>query len=92
MDRLNDLLAGLFPGASVVVKDQVLGYRREKDLFILLVEAFGDERSDQSGPFVVKIGSKDRLEKESQGWHSCRPPGLKHDLVFLSLRRPNFDF
>jgi len=86
MDRLNDILAGTFPGASLVVKDQALGYRRKQDLFILLVEAFGEDDSDQSGPFVVKIGSKERLEKERQGWDRCRPPGLKHDLVFLGLR------
>jgi hypothetical protein len=93
LDHLNELLALTFPGASVVVKDQVLGYRRKKDLFILLVEAFGKDEY-QSGPFVVKIGTKDRLEKELQGWNRCRPPGLKHDLVFLSLRdgpAPTFD-
>ncbi len=84
LDHLNELLALTFPGASVVVKDQVLGYRRKKDLFILLVEAFGTDEY-QSGPFVVKIGTKDRLEKEIQGWNRCRPPGLKHDLVFLNL-------
>src|SRR4051794_39244212 len=31
MDRLNDTLAATFPGQTVVVKDQVLGYRRRKD-------------------------------------------------------------
>src|SRR5271156_4194006 len=63
LDHLNELLALTFPGASVVVKDQVLGYRRKKDLFILLVEAFGND-DHLSGPFVVKIGTKVRLEKE----------------------------
>jgi hypothetical protein len=84
MDRLNDILAGLFDGASVVVKDQVLGYRRKKDLFILMVEAFGRE-DERSGPFVVKIGPESRLKREIRGWSRCRPPGLKHDLVFLDL-------
>ena len=85
LDHLHDLLALTFPGASVVVQDQVIGYRRMKDLFILLVEVFsGDE--DQAGPFVVKIGTKDQLEQEIEGWNRCRPPGLKHDLVFLNLR------
>ncbi len=41
MDRLNDILAGTFEGASVVIKDHVLGYRRKNDLFVLLVEVFG---------------------------------------------------
>jgi hypothetical protein len=86
LDHLNELLALTFEGASVVVKDQVIGYRRKKDLFILLVEAFGKDE-DKNGPFVVKIGTRERLEKEIQGWDRSRPPGLKHDLVFLSLRR-----
>ena len=84
LDHHNELLALTFSGAPVVVKDQVLGYRRKKDLFILLVEAFGKD-DHQSGPFVVKIGTKERIEKEIEGWNRCRPPGLKHDLVFLNL-------
>ena len=84
MDRINDILAGLFEGASVVVKDQVLGYRRKKDQFVLMVEAFGDEAA-KSGPFVVKIGPESKIKGEIHGWNSCRPPGLKHDLVFLDL-------
>src|SRR5690606_26363037 len=56
MDRLNDLLAGTFPGISVVVQDQVIGYRRKDDLFVLLVEAFDAGEADRGGPFVVKIG------------------------------------
>jgi hypothetical protein len=85
LDHLNDLLGLTFRGASVVVQDQVIGYRRDRDLFILLDEVFSSDE-DQSGPFVVKIGSKDQLEKEIEGWNRCRPPGLKHDLVFLNLR------
>ena len=49
MDRLNDILAGTFPGQSVVVKDQVLGYRRKKDMFVLLVEVFGPDDSERAG-------------------------------------------
>jgi hypothetical protein len=87
LDRLNDILAGVFPGVSVVVKDQVLGYRRKKDLFVLLVEAFdADDDAERGGPFVVKIGPEEKLRREVRGWESCRPPGLKHDLVLLSLK------
>jgi hypothetical protein len=85
MDRLNDILAGLFDVSSVIVKDQVLGYRRKDALFILLVEAFSGE-TERSGPFVVKIGPESRIKREIRGWNCCRPPGLKHDLVFLDLR------
>ena len=76
LDRLNELLALTFEGASVVVKDQVIGYRRKKDLFILLVEAFGKDE-DKTGPFVVKIGTRERLEKEIQGWDRCAPAGTE---------------
>jgi hypothetical protein len=86
MDRLNDILAATFEGMSLVVKDQVLGYRRREDLFILMVESFGKDDSQQSGPFVVKVGRESRIKKELEGWRCCRPPGLKHDMVFLDLR------
>jgi hypothetical protein len=85
MDRLNDLLAATFPGASVVVKDQFLVYRRKQDRFILMVEAFGAEGSGACGPFVVKIGPETRLMREIEAWSTCRPAGLKHDMVFLEL-------
>ncbi len=86
LDRLNDILAGTFPGQSVVIKDQVLGYRRRKDLFVLLVEVFGPDDADKLGPYVVKIGPVDKIEREIQGWNRCRPPGLRHDLVFLECK------
>jgi hypothetical protein len=85
MSFLDAMLNEAFGGAVVVVKDQVIGYRRKKGRFTLLVEAFGPEDSPGSGPFVVKIGPKDKLDQEIAGWKCCRPPGLKHDLVFLSL-------
>jgi hypothetical protein len=85
MDRLNDILASTFPGRSVVIKDQMLGYRRDPDRFILLVEVFGRDDDEKVGPYVVKIGTVERLEREIRGWNSCRPPGLHNDLVFLSL-------
>src|SRR5271157_4551044 len=53
MDRLNDILAGTFEGASVVIQDHVLSYRRKQDLFVLMVEVFGSDDSEKSGPFVV---------------------------------------
>jgi hypothetical protein len=86
MDRLNDLLAATFPGVSVVVKDQVIGYRRKRDQFILMVEAFGEEDAEHGGPYVVKIGPEEAMRREIKGWTCCRPPGLRHDLVFLNLQ------
>jgi hypothetical protein len=85
MDRIAKILANTFKDVPVVVKDQVIGYRRKKDRFILLIEAFGDDASGRSGPYVVKIGPRKEILKEVRGWECCRPPGLRHDLVFLEL-------
>ncbi len=94
-ERLNDILAGTFPGASVVIQNQVLGYRRKKDNFILLIETFGGGSPDrmdsktpsEGGTYVVKIGLEERITKEIDGWKACRPPGLTHDLVLLGLEK-----
>ena len=75
MKRLNDFLAATFPGVSLVVKDQVIGYRRKKDLFVLMVEAFGEDDSDQSGPYVVKIGPEETIRKGDPGMELLPPGG-----------------
>lgn len=81
MDRLNDILHKTFPDAtSVVVQDQLMGYRHRKHSYVLLVEVFSPSTP---GPYVVKIGPVEELEKEIEGWDCCRPEGLHHDLVFL---------
>lgn len=83
MNDLNDRLQRLFPRArAVVVQDQYLGYRRRDDEFILLVEVEGSERP---GRHVVKLAAEDRLRAELNAWESCRPYGLRHDLVFMTL-------
>lgn len=85
MDRLEQILAATFPGRTVVVQDQMLGYRRRKDLFVLLVEVFGPDNAPRVGPYVVKVGPVKDLEQEIRGWECCRPPGLRNDLVLLPL-------
>jgi hypothetical protein len=87
MDRLNDILAATFPGQQVVIKDQMIGYRRKKDTYVLLVEVFGVDNAQRLGPYVVKIGPAERIEREIKGWECCKPPGLRSDLVFLELQR-----
>ncbi|MBI1917937.1 MAG: NUDIX domain-containing protein [Planctomycetes bacterium] len=83
MTTLNDRLQRLFPGArAVVVQDQYLGYRRRDDEFILLVEVDG---SNRPGRHVVKLANEERLNAELHAWESCRPHGLRHDLVFMTL-------
>jgi len=76
-------LAQTFPAAtSIVVQDRLQGFRRHPDLHILLVEVIGP---DKPGPYLVKIGTVEKLQPEIDGWRSCRPEGLHHDLVFLPL-------
>ena len=76
LDHLNELLALTFEGASVVVKDQVIGYRRKKDLFILLVEAFGNDEEN-----VRPVCGQDRHEGEARkgnrGLESLPPAGTE---------------
>ena len=81
MDQLNEILQNTFPDAtSVVVQDHLMGYRQKKHSYVLLVEVFSPSTP---GPYVVKIGPVEELEKEIDGWECCRPVGLHHDLVFL---------
>jgi hypothetical protein len=83
MTTLNHRLQQLFPGArAVVVQDQHLGYRRHSEEFILLVEVDG---SNRPGRHVVKLANEQRLNAELAAWESCRPHGLRHDLVFMTL-------
>jgi hypothetical protein len=89
---MNDLacrLRRLFPEAhAIVVQDQYTGFRRRDDEFILLVEIEGGHRP---GRHVVKLASPERLAAELAAWESCRPYGLRHDLVFMTLERGNPD-
>lgn len=85
MQNLNDILAATFPDAeNIVVQDLFSGFRSKEDQHVLLVEVV---RPNQGGPYIVKIGPVARLLKELNGWNSCRPAGLIHDLVFLPLER-----
>ena len=75
MKHLDAMLADAFAGVPVVVKDQLIGYRRRKDQFTLMVEAFGPDGSAAHGPYVIKIGPEAKIRKEIRGWQCCRPPG-----------------
>ena len=91
MDHLSEILAVTFDGKTVVVQDQVFGYRRKQGQSILMVEVVdpGDEsraaKAGRTGPYVVKIAPPEVLEREIHGWTCCRPSGLRHNLVFLDL-------
>ena len=80
---LQQRLQNVFPTASVVLVQQLYeGFRRRTDEFVLLVEV---TQAEETSPVVVKLGPADRLEKELTAWQSCRPAGLKHDLVLMDL-------
>lgn len=79
-----EILAGTFPNAdTVVVRNQLVGFRPKEHVLVLVVEVFDKE---ESGPYIVKIGPVDRLRRELDNWNRCRPFGLHHDPVFLPLR------
>ena len=81
------------PGRLVVVKDQVIGYRRKKDLFILLVEVFAQRRTETGGPFVVKIGPEEKLRKEIKGWTAAGRRGseARHGVPRPAAGEPEAD-
>src|SRR5579872_3581148 len=83
MESLERVLKLAFEHAEeVVVSDQVLGFRSHDHEYILVVEVHG---SRQSGNYVVKIKQDDRLRAELEAWNGCRPAGLHHDIVFMTL-------
>lgn len=89
MTDLTYRLRRLFPEArAIAVQDQYTGFRRREDEFILLVEIDDDHRP---GRHVVKLAAPERLAAELAAWESCRPYGLRHDLVFMILERGNAD-
>jgi hypothetical protein len=89
MQELGTILECTFrTAATVVVLDQFVSFRRREDEFILLVEV---RDGDEAQPFVVKISPHDRLQRDIDGWNSCRPPGLRHDLVLMTLEPRHHD-
>jgi hypothetical protein len=85
IERLNKVLDRTFPDSqAIVVQDHLEGFRRRDTLHVLLIEIFN---SDTSSPCLVKIGSKEKMEKELAGWESCRPEGLDHDIVLMPLKK-----
>lgn len=83
MKTLDEILSCTFPNAkSIVVRDQMIGFRRKHENYILLVEV---DQLQRGGPYVVKIGLAEKMLQELKGWECCRPVGLQHDLVLLPL-------
>ena len=70
-------------GRSVIVQDLYSGFRERTEEVILLVELTGSDTED--GVYVVKLGPAQKLQDELDGWNCCRPAGLRHDLVLMSV-------
>jgi hypothetical protein len=83
MTDLTRRLEQIFPDArTVTVLEQYLGFRRRDREFILLVEVEG---TTEPGRHVVKLADADHLAAELAAWDSCRPPGLRHDPVLMTI-------
>ena len=86
MDDTAAALAAVFPHAQVVIiQNLYAGFRVRTGEQILLVEVA--HSGERDGLHVVKLGPADRLHAEWEAWQSCRPHGLRHDIVLMGLRR-----
>jgi hypothetical protein len=83
---LNEVLGGCFPGCTVIVQDEMFGYRHYPGQHVFLVEVCGSPDDSRAGSYVVKIGTSSDLGREYWGWRSCWPAALRQDLVFLPVR------
>ena len=91
-DVIGEILRKTFRDAhSIVVMQQLRGYRPSDEKCILLIETFGDEEGDafgrdEGGRYVIRIGPPEVIDEEAARWNCCRPVGLRHDIVFLPLQ------
>lgn len=100
LPRLNAVLAEVFSGQVVLVRDRYSGYREFEGLVILFVEiqpiAAGSQgRFPSPGTYIVKIALAEKrevLKKEIESWNRSRPSYFQNDNVFVSLVAfPNAD-
>jgi hypothetical protein len=83
MDEIRRILQLAFRNAKdIVINDQVAGFRAHDKEYILLVEV---HEPGCSGNYVIKVKDSKKLEEELGAWEACRPDGLRHDLVFMTL-------
>ncbi len=91
MQQIDHLLQRTFPGETVhiVVQDQYAGYRPNPYQFVLLVEVERQrEGQPRVRPVIVKFNLEPggtNLQTEWEAWLSCRPHGLDHDIVLMTL-------
>jgi hypothetical protein len=91
--ELSGVLTRTFPGETrpIVVQDLFTGYRPDDKHFVMLVEIVTAELSGAEpdprpgGSFVVKHGPPADMQKELDAWRSCRPEGLRNDVVLMAV-------
>jgi len=71
-------------GRAVIVQDLYTGFRERPEEMVILVELVNS--GDEDGVYVVKLGPEEKLAKELEGWRDCRPAGLRHDLVLMTVQ------
>ena len=98
LQKANDVLARTFSKAgTIVVQDQLKGFRAREDLYTLLVEVFAGTdamqsvdgwrpEAGESSTYIVKIGPEEKIRPELDNWKLCRPLGVRHDPVFLPVQ------
>lgn len=92
LPQINGVLADVFAGQVVLVRDRYAGYRPFDGVAILLVEI---QPADGAAPgrfpspatYIVKVALDDArgLKREIDAWNAARPAHLRHDNVFVSL-------
>ena len=90
MNQIECTLKQIFPeNSTAIVQDVYVSYRVREGEYILLVEL--TQAKERDGLYVVKIANDEqRLQRKLDGWTTCRPDGLRHDLV-LTMLEPRGD-
>jgi len=85
MNEITTALQTAFPGMTVAIVQDIYGSYSVRDgEYILQVEVSHNGRTE--GVYVVKVNDREpELKREIEAWESCRPPGLRHDLVLANL-------
>ncbi|WP_339743734.1 tetratricopeptide repeat-containing protein [uncultured Rubinisphaera sp.] len=83
--NLTNQLDQLFADADMVFLQEVFeGFRRRDGEMVLHLEV---TREGAITPGVIKLGPAATLLEEWEAWQSCKPAGLKHDIVLMDLQR-----
>ncbi|TWT63738.1 tetratricopeptide repeat-containing protein [Rubinisphaera italica] len=83
--NLRQQLTHLFADANMLIVQEIFeGFRRRDGELVLHLEV---TRQGAITPGVLKLGPEATLKQEWDAWQSCKPAGLKHDIVLMDLQR-----